>query len=99
MSQIQENDISIYQFSEEEDHPHQSIMSKLPFCVVGSNTVVTNSVGVRVRGRRYPWGTVNIEDQVCNSGQSTTVLSHLASAIVKREIEQIENHMFPNNDL
>ena len=39
-------------------------MSKLPFAVVGSNVVVTNDAGDRVRGRRYPWGTVNIEDQV-----------------------------------
>ena len=37
---------------------------RLPFAVVGSNTVVTDEEGNMVRGREYPWGTVNIEDTV-----------------------------------
>ena len=38
--------------------------SQLPFAVVGSNTVMKDEEGNTVRGREYPWGTVNIEDQV-----------------------------------
>ena len=38
--------------------------NRLPFAVVGSNTVVTDKEGNIVRGREYPWGTVNIEDKV-----------------------------------
>ena len=34
----------------------------LPFAVVGSNVLVEDEEGRKVRGRKYPWGTVNIED-------------------------------------
>ena len=37
---------------------------RLPFGVVGSNTIVTGEDGSRARGREYPWGRVNIEDKV-----------------------------------
>ena len=69
MEQILDNQISIYQFpKDEESSGVDPIMSKLPFAVVGSNVVVTNHAGDWVRGRRYPWGTVDIEDQVCSFG-------------------------------
>ena len=35
-----------------------------PFAVVGSNTIIEDASGSRYRGRKYPWGCVNIEDQV-----------------------------------
>ena len=38
--------------------------SLIPFAVVGSNTTLTDEYGTKYRGREYPWGTVNIEDQV-----------------------------------
>lgn len=38
--------------------------SLLPFAVVGSNTTMTADDGTKFRGREYPWGVVNIEDQV-----------------------------------
>ena len=38
--------------------------SLLPFAVVGSNATLTEEDGTKYRGREYPWGTVNIEDQV-----------------------------------
>ena len=31
--------------------------------MVGSNVLVEDEEGRMVRGRRYPWGTVNIEDE------------------------------------
>ena len=34
----------------------------LPFAVVGSNVLVEDGEGRAVRGRKYPWGTVDIED-------------------------------------
>ena len=37
---------------------------RLPFAVVGSNAVIEDAGGGRLRGRKYPWGTVNIEDKV-----------------------------------
>ena len=41
--------------------------TKLPFAVVGSDRQWEDKDGVRVRGREYPWGAVNIEDQVHDS--------------------------------
>jgi septin family protein len=38
--------------------------SLLPFGVVGSNTTLTDDEGTKYKGREYPWGMVNIEDQV-----------------------------------
>ena len=34
---------------------------RVPFAVVGSNTVI-ESGGKRLRGRQYPWGTVEVEN-------------------------------------
>ena len=36
----------------------------MPFAVVGSNTIIDGDEGKRVRGRKYPWGTVIIENKV-----------------------------------
>lgn len=60
-SQMIENGISIYKFGggdtvdKEENEP--------PFAVVGSNVSTTLDDGRLVRGREYPWGTVNIENK------------------------------------
>ena len=62
IGQIAEHGISLYRFSDgdtvdsEENNP--------PFAVVGSNVSTMLSDGRIVRGREYPWGTVNIENKV-----------------------------------
>ena len=57
--------IRIYDFPERELRVENNWMrSLLPFAVVGSNTTLTDEYGTKYRGREYPWGTVNIEDQV-----------------------------------
>lgn len=60
LDQLDENDISVYEFPKDETNPEDNLV---PFAVVGSNTVVQDENGKRVRGRKYPWGTVNIEDK------------------------------------
>ena len=58
MKQIIEAEIQIFQF------PHETtINSKLPFAVVGSNCILEIN-GEKIRGRRYPWGVVNIESSM-----------------------------------
>ena len=57
MKQISEADIKIYQFPQE-----KAINAKLPFAVVGSNCVLEEN-GEKIRGRRYPWGVVNVSDK------------------------------------
>ena len=57
-----EHGISLYKFGvgdtldKEENNP--------PCAVVGSNVSTMLSDGRIVRGREYPWGTVNIENKV-----------------------------------
>ena len=60
--QIDENGIKIYNFFTGGDGEAQDGL--IPFAVVSSNTVTENGDGKEVRGREYPWGTVNIEDKV-----------------------------------
>ncbi|XP_004349897.2 CDC10 protein [Capsaspora owczarzaki ATCC 30864] len=68
LSQIAENDISIYQFATDSDDEEdaireaQSLQASVPFAVVGSNTVLEIG-GKKVRGRMYPWGIVEVENE------------------------------------
>jgi len=63
LEQLEENDINVYDFPPTEDSDVDWMREQLPFAVVGSNTVTQNAEGKKVRGRQYPWGTVNIEDR------------------------------------
>ncbi|KAK9461072.1 cell division protein GTP binding protein [Lipomyces oligophaga] len=41
----------------------EAIMSKIPFAVVGATEEVTTIDGRKVRGRKYPWGTVEVDNE------------------------------------
>jgi septin 7 len=41
----------------------EEIASKIPFAVVGSDKVVTTPDGRQVRGRAYPWGVVEVDNE------------------------------------
>ena len=65
LRQLEKNEIRIYNFPAAEHEPAtQWMKERLPFAVVGSNTVVSDDQGNLFRGREYPWGVVNIEDEV-----------------------------------
>ena len=57
---------------------------------VGSNTVLRDpETGTKYRGREYPWGTVNIEDQVrtqkdpvCFAGHCHFMMTSVSRIIV-----------------
>lgn len=61
MNQIKQHQIKIYEFpdcdDEEENKINKQMRDRVPFAVVGSNTVVEVD-GKKARGRKYPWGTV-----------------------------------------
>ena len=57
-TQLKQNKIHHFQFSD------AHINSKLPFSLIGSNSVSRNSSGQVFRGRSYLWGTVDVEDEV-----------------------------------
>jgi len=60
--QLEEFEISVYEFPRDDDEAESSDVSA-PFALVGSNTVMEDMEGKKFRGRKYPWGCVNIEDQ------------------------------------
>ncbi|XP_043925736.1 septin-5-like [Protopterus annectens] len=67
--EIEKFGIKTYQFpecdSDEDDEFKQrdkELKESSPFAVIGSNTVV-EARGQRVRGRLYPWGIVEVENQ------------------------------------
>ncbi|XP_076339214.1 septin-7-like isoform X2 [Tachypleus tridentatus] len=64
MNEIAQNKIIIYKFpdcDDEEEKKLQNLMkARVPFAVVGSNTVVEVNEK-KVKGRRYPWGVVEVE--------------------------------------
>ncbi|KPM02775.1 septin-7-like protein [Sarcoptes scabiei] len=65
MNEINQNKIKIYDFPDSEDEEEskllRSLKSRVPFAVVGSNYVLEVN-GEHKRGRKYPWGTVEIEN-------------------------------------
>ena len=61
-SEMAEHGISLYEGGVGDNADREENIP--PFAVVGSNVSTMLSDGRIVRGREYPWGTVNIEDKV-----------------------------------
>jgi septin 7 len=61
LNEIAQHKIKIYEFpdvdDEEQRKEQRGLRDRVPFAVVGSNTVIEVD-GRKVRGRRYPWGVV-----------------------------------------
>jgi len=73
MNQIVQAKIRIYEFPEESENGHvtgsgsekenRKIKERVPFAVVGSNCLIdSGDGGKKIRGRKYPWGIVDIEN-------------------------------------
>lgn len=68
LNEIAQHEIKIYDFpepleDEEEAKVLRQLRSRVPFAIVGANTVVEID-GRKVRGRRYPWGTAEGENHL-----------------------------------
>ncbi|XP_055319214.1 septin-7 isoform X3 [Sitodiplosis mosellana] len=66
LNEIAQHKIKIYDFpepleDEEEAKVLRQLRSRVPFAIVGANSVVEID-GRKVRGRRYPWGTAEVEN-------------------------------------
>lgn len=67
LNEIAQHKIKIYDFpatledAAEESKATQNLRSRVPFAVVGANTIIEMD-GKKVRGRRYPWGLVEVEN-------------------------------------
>jgi len=68
MEQIAAAKIKVYEFPEVEDgeeaerKENRRMKERVPFAVVGSNTIIEGEGGKKSRGRKYPWGVVDIEN-------------------------------------
>ena len=66
MNQIVQSKIRVYEFPEDgfeeesERRENRKMKDRVPFAVVGSNTVIEGADGKKVRGSKYPWGTVDV---------------------------------------
>ena len=66
-------------------------MSKVPFAVVGANAEVTTPEGRRVRGRRYPWGVIEVDNEDhCD-------FVKLRQMLIRTHMEELKEHT--NNEL
>lgn len=66
LQDIEESNIKIYKFpdvpEDDEDYElNKSLKERVPFAVVGSNTI-TEVDGKSIRGRKYSWGVINIDN-------------------------------------
>ncbi|XP_054164960.1 septin-7-like isoform X2 [Oppia nitens] len=65
MNDITQHKIKIYEFpdcdDDEEGKANKTLKARIPFAVTGSNYVIEAN-GDRKRGRKYPWGCVDIEN-------------------------------------
>lgn len=56
--------IKVYEFPDVDDEgypDHKNFKARVPFAIIGSNVTIDND-GRRVRGRKYPWGVVEVEN-------------------------------------
>ncbi|KAI1107582.1 Septin-domain-containing protein [Jackrogersella minutella] len=81
-----------YELDDEETiAENNEIMSKVPFAVVGANSEVTNVDGRKVRGRRYPWGVIEVDNEEhCD-------FVKLRQMLIRTHMEELKEHT--NNSL
>src|ERR1700753_1533823 len=76
-----------YELDDEETiAENHEIMSKVPFAVVGANTEVTTADGRKVRGRRYPWGIIEVDNEEhCD-------FVKLRQMLIRTHMEELKEH-------
>ena len=61
-------------------------MSKVPFAIVGANSEVTTPEGRTVRGRRYPWGVIEVDNEDhCD-------FVKLRQMLIRTHMEELKEH-------
>ncbi len=71
LNQIVQHKIRIYEFPEGDSteekirRENAKMKERVPFAVVGSNTIIETGDGKHVRGRKYPWGVVDVSTDAC----------------------------------
>jgi septin 7 len=61
-------------------------MSKVPFAVVGATNEITSADGRKVRGRRYPWGVIEVDNEEhCD-------FVKLRQMLIRTHMEELKEH-------
>ncbi|KUI54879.1 Cell division control protein 3 [Cytospora mali] len=81
-----------YELDDEETvAENNEIMSKVPFAVVGATNEITNGDGRKVRGRQYPWGVIEVDNEEhCD-------FVKLRQMLIRTHMEELKEHT--NNQL
>ncbi|KAI9816198.1 MAG: Cell division control protein 3 [Pycnora praestabilis] len=76
-----------YELDDEETiAENNEIMSKIPFAVVGANSEVAGPEGRKVRGRRYPWGIIEVDNEDhCD-------FVKLRQMLIRTHMEELKEH-------
>ncbi|WZH41504.1 Cell division control protein 3 [Fusarium acuminatum] len=70
---------------------NNEIMSKVPFAVVGANNEITSADGRKIRGRAYPWGIIEVDNEEhCD-------FVKLRQMLIRTHMEELKEHT--NNQL
>ncbi len=92
LADIQHHSIHIfegprYELDDEETiAENNEIMSKVPFAVVGASSEVTTPEGRKVRGRRYPWGVIEVDNEDhCD-------FVKLRQMLIRTHMEELKEH-------
>lgn len=103
--ELKDNDIKLYDFplnsdTEDEDDDikrngkKENIRTILPFAVIGSNTFIETKDGRKVRGRKYPWGNVEIDNiEHCDF----TILRRLLLRVYLSDLMDVTNDVHYEN--
>ena len=77
----------VYENEDEETvAENEEIVRKIPFAVVGANTEVDAADGRRVRGRAYPWGVIEVDNEDhCD-------FVKLRQMLIRTHMEELKEH-------
>ncbi|KAK4050579.1 Cell division control protein 3 [Microbotryomycetes sp. JL221] len=65
---------------------NEQILRKIPFAIVGSNATVSAPDGRQVRGRAYPWGTIEVDNEEhCD-------FVKLRQMLIRTHMEELKEH-------
>ena len=100
MNQIVQAKIRIYEFPDEdvlgngetpsnkEIEANRKIKERVPFAVVGSNCLIDGADGKKIRGRKYPWGIVDVSKLYQPLFRALDVLDTLCSINYVPKVQQ-----------
>lgn len=76
-----------YEYDDEETvAENREIISKIPFAIVGSDKEVELPDGRRVRGRKYPWGVIEVDNEEHND------FVKLRQMLIRTHMEELKEH-------